>query len=109
MGEVYRARDVALGREVAIKILPPIFALDPARLARFDREAHLLASLNHPNICAIHGIADINGAPGLVLELVEGTTLKEKLESVGASARRTRRGKTTSATRSLRVSASRRR
>ncbi len=96
MGEVYRARDVALGREVAIKILPPIFALDPARLARFDREAHLLASLNHPNICAIHGIADINGAPGLVLELVEGPTLKEKLESVGASDSHTRRGRKTS-------------
>ena len=72
MGEVYRARDMALGRDVAIKILPPIFVVDPDRLARFDREAHLLASLSHPNICAIHGIADINGTPGLVLELVEG-------------------------------------
>jgi serine/threonine-protein kinase len=96
MGEVYRARDAVLGRDVAIKILPPIFALDPERLARFDREAHLLASLNHPNICAIHGLANINGAPGLVLELVEGTTLKDRLEGVGASARRSRRGRKTS-------------
>ena len=109
MGEVYRARDVALGRDVAIKILPPIFAVDPERLARFDREAHLLASLNHPNICAIYGIADINGTPGLVLELVEGATLKEKLESVGASGRPTRRGKKTSSRAQPRVSASRRR
>jgi serine/threonine-protein kinase len=96
MGEVYRARDATLGRDVAIKILPPILALDPERLARFDREARLLAALNHPNVCAIHGIANINGAPGLVLELVEGTTLKEKLENVKDPARRTRRGKTTS-------------
>ena len=88
MGEVYRARDVALGRDVAIKILPPIFALDPQRLARFDREAHLLAALNHPNVCAIHGLADINGAPGLVLELVEGTTLKDKLDRAAVAARR---------------------
>ena len=78
MGEVFRARDVALGREVAIKILPPSFA-DPERLARFDREARVLASLNHPNICAIHGITDISGTPGLVLELVEGPTLRERL------------------------------
>ena len=78
MGEVFRAI-VALGREVAIKILPPSFASDPERLARFDREARVLASLNHPNICAIHGITDISGTPGLVLELVEGPTLRERL------------------------------
>ena len=78
MGEVFRARDVALGREVAIKILPPSFAVDPERLARFDREARVLASLNHPNICAIHGITDINGTPGLVLELVEGADAPER-------------------------------
>ena len=77
MGEVYRARDMTLGRDVAIKILPPIFVVDPDRLLRFDREARVLASLSHPNICAIHGIADINGTPGLVLELVEGRTLAE--------------------------------
>jgi serine/threonine-protein kinase len=81
MGEVYRARDVALGRDVAIKMLPSIFAQDPERLVRFDREAHLLASLNHPNICAIYGIADIHRTPGLVLELVEGPTLEEKLRN----------------------------
>ena len=72
MGEVYRARDMTLGRDVAIKMLPPIFVVDPDRLSRFDREARVLASLSHPNICAIHGIADINGTPGLVLELVDG-------------------------------------
>ena len=66
MGEVYRARDMTLGRDVAIKLLPPIFVVDPDRLLRFDREARVLASLSHPNICAIHGIADINGTPGLV-------------------------------------------
>ena len=89
MGEVYRARDTTLGRDVAIKILPPIFAADPNRLARFDREAHLLAALNHPNICAIYGIADVNGTPGLVLELVEGPTLAERLAPAAAGHRRT--------------------
>ena len=88
MGEVYRARDMTLGRDVAIKILPPIFVVDPDRLARFDREARLLASLSHPNICAIHGIADINGTPGLVLELVEGHTLAERIGSAAAGRRR---------------------
>ena len=90
MGEVYRARDVMLGREVAIKLLPPVFVVDHGRRARFDREAHVLASLSHPNICAIYGIVNINETPGLVLELVEGTTLKERLESVGASGSQTR-------------------
>jgi Tol biopolymer transport system component len=79
MGEVYRARDMTLGRDVAIKMLPATFSVDPERLARFEREAQLLASLNHPNICAIHGIADIDGTPGLVLELVEGATLAERI------------------------------
>ena len=58
MGEVYRARDTKLGRDVALKILPDAFASDPDRLARFQREAHVLASLNHPNIAAIHGLED---------------------------------------------------
>jgi serine/threonine protein kinase len=89
MGEVYRARDVALGRDVAIKMLPPILVVDPDRLSRFDREARLLASLSHPNICAIHGIASINGTPGLVLELVEGQTLAERIASAPAGRRRT--------------------
>ena len=73
MGEVYRARDTVLKRDVAIKVLPPAFAHEPARLTRFTREAEVLASLNHPNIAAIYGLED--GA--LVMELVEGETLAE--------------------------------
>ena len=61
MGEVYRARDATLGREVAIKVLPAIFTSDPERLGRFEREARLLASLNHPNIATIHGIEHVDG------------------------------------------------
>jgi serine/threonine protein kinase len=79
MGEVYRAHDTKLGRDVAIKILPPIFTSDPERLARFEREARLLASLNHPNIGAIYGLEDVDGVPALILELVEGHTLAERL------------------------------
>ena len=75
MGEVYRARDTRLGRDVAIKILPRLFTSDPERLARFEREARLLAALNHPNIATIHGIEDADGVRALVLELVEGETL----------------------------------
>ena len=77
MGEVWRARDTKLGREVAIKTLPEEFAKDADRLARFEREAKLLASLNHPNIAAIHGFEEDNGTHFLVLELVEGETLAE--------------------------------
>ena len=79
MGEVYRARDVDLNREVALKILPDPFALDPDRLARFKREAQVLASLNHPNIAAIHGFEASNGMQALVLELVEGPTLADRI------------------------------
>src|SRR5512138_76616 len=79
MGEVYRARDKTLNRDVALKILPAEFALDPDRLARFKREAQVLASLNHPNIAAIHGFEDANGTPALVLELVEGPTLADRI------------------------------
>src|SRR6267142_5667562 len=79
MGEVYRARDSRLGRDVAIKALPPAFAADPARLSRFRREAQTLASLNHPNIAAIYGLEEGAGAPHLVLELVEGETLATRL------------------------------
>ena len=75
MGEVWRARDSKLGREVAIKTLPEEFAQDEDRLARFEREAKLLASLNHPNIAAIYGLEEDNGTRFLVLELVEGDTL----------------------------------
>ena len=79
MGEVYRARDTRLGRDVAIKALPPAFAADPARLSRFRREAQTLASLNHPNIAAIYGLEEAGGTPHLVLELVEGETLAARL------------------------------
>src|SRR5437762_10859242 len=75
MGEVYRARDTKLNRDVAIKILPDAFAADPDRMARFAREARVLASLNHPNIAAIYGMED----RALILELVEGPTLEERI------------------------------
>src|SRR5215472_5180035 len=81
MGEVYRALDTKLGREVALKILPPKFAADSSRLARFEREARLLASLNHPNIAAIYGLEHANGIRFLILELVEGPTLSERLKA----------------------------
>ncbi len=79
MGEVYRARDGKLGRDVAIKVLPEAFAADAERLARFRREAQVLASLNHPHIAAIYGLAEADGVEGLVLELVEGETLGERI------------------------------
>jgi eukaryotic-like serine/threonine-protein kinase len=79
MGEVYRARDTKLDRNVAIKILPRVFTGDTDRLARFEREARLLASLNHPHIGAIYGLETIDGSPALVLELVEGETLAERI------------------------------
>ena len=80
MGEVYRARDTDLEREVAIKVLPSSLAADPERLARFRREAQMLASLNHPNIGSIYGLVEVDGVRGLVLELVEGDTLRDMLE-----------------------------
>src|SRR5262245_47306187 len=86
MGEVYRARDTKLNRDVAVKVLPELFALDPDRLARFGREAHVLASLNHPNIAAIYGFEEVPSASSgqaplyaLVLELVEGPTLADRI------------------------------
>ena len=79
MGEVYRARDSKLQRDVALKALPAAFAKDPERLARFRREARTLASLNHPNIAAIYGLEEFEGATCLVLELVEGDTLRGPL------------------------------
>jgi eukaryotic-like serine/threonine-protein kinase len=75
MGEVYRARDTKLNRDVAIKTLPEAFAIDPDRLARFEREAQTLAALNHPNIAHIHGLEIANGIRALVMELVEGEDL----------------------------------
>jgi Tol biopolymer transport system component len=79
MGEVYRARDTKLGREVAIKVLPDAFAQDKERLARFEREARFLASLNHPNIATIHGLEESEAVRYLVMELVEGETLAERI------------------------------
>src|SRR5262245_7235607 len=80
MGEVCRARDIKLGRDVAIKILPDAFAHDPDRLARFRREAHVLASLNHPNIAHIYGLEETADGPiALAMELVEGPTLAGRL------------------------------
>jgi eukaryotic-like serine/threonine-protein kinase len=79
MGEVYRARDTRLGRDVALKVLPERFRLDAARLARFTREAQMLASLNHPNIATLHAVVEIQDAQALVLELVEGDTLAERI------------------------------
>ena len=79
MGEVYRARDTKLNRDVALKVLPPLFAFDPDRLARFRREAQLLAALNHPNIAAIYGFEDSSGVQALVLELVDGPTLADRI------------------------------
>jgi eukaryotic-like serine/threonine-protein kinase len=80
MGEVYRARDSKLGRDVAIRILPSHFTADPERRARFAREARVLATLNHPHIGAIYGFEETDGLSAIVLELVEGPTLAERLE-----------------------------
>jgi serine/threonine protein kinase len=79
MGEVYRARDTKLARDVALKVLPDVFALNPERLARFRREAHVLASLNDPHIASIYGFEESHGTSALVLELVEGMTLSDRL------------------------------
>ena len=79
MGEVYRARDARLGRDVALKVLPAVFANDAERMARFEREAQVLASLNHPNIAALYGFEESGGVRALVMELVEGPTLAERI------------------------------
>jgi serine/threonine-protein kinase len=79
MGEVFRARDTRLGRDVAVKVVPSLFADDPDRTARFAREAHVLASLNHPNIASIYGFEESGGVQALVLELVDGPTLADRL------------------------------
>ncbi len=80
MGEVYRAHDTRLHRDVALKTLPALFALDPDRLARFQREAQVLASLNHSNIAAIYGLEESDGVHALVLELVDGPTLADRID-----------------------------
>ena len=90
MGEVYRARDTRLGREVAIKVLPEHFAADEERLKRFEREAKSLASLNHPNIAQIFGVDQVAGTCFLVLELVPGESIEElqrREPELGATAR----------------------
>ena len=79
MGQVYRATDTKLKRQVAIKILPPSLAADPDRLARFQREAEVLASLNQPNIAAIYGLEESAGITALVMELVEGDDLSQRI------------------------------
>ena len=79
MGEVYRAEDTKLGREVALKVLPEGFAQDPERMERFAREAQVLASLNHPNIAAIYQVEQVDDVQFLVMELVEGDTLEERI------------------------------
>ena len=83
MGEVYRAKDRKLGREVAIKVLPDAFGQDPVRVARFKGEARAAAALNHPNICAIHEVGDHEGQPFIVMELLRGQTLEARLSSQG--------------------------
>src|SRR5438128_5097951 len=79
MGEVYRARDTKLNRDVALKVIPDTFALDPDRISRFTREAQVLSSLNHPQIAAIYGFEDTSAIHALVLELVEGETLADRI------------------------------
>src|ERR1700676_677478 len=78
MGEVYRGRDARLGRDVALKVLPTNLATDTDRMARFQREAQVLASLNHPHIAALYGFEESGGVRALVMELVEGPTLDER-------------------------------
>src|SRR5438128_4506519 len=80
MGEVYRAHDTNLSRDVAIKVLPVALAQDPDRLARFEREAKVLAAMSHPNIAIIHGLENTTSSRAIVMELVEGPTLEDRLE-----------------------------
>src|SRR6188768_3213658 len=89
MGEVYRSHDAKLGRDVAIKILPPAFTTHTDRLARFEREARMLAALNHPNICAIYGFEKADDVRFLVLELVDGVTLAQQLAPEASSRQKT--------------------
>jgi eukaryotic-like serine/threonine-protein kinase len=81
MGEVYRARDARLHRDVAVKILPAAFSRDPVRLSRFQQEARAVASLNHPNIMAIHDFGEHQDSPYIVAELLEGETLRDRMRS----------------------------
>ncbi len=94
MGEVYRARETKLGREVALKVLPAAMANDAERMARFQREAQVLASLNHPNIASIYGLEESGGVRALVMELVEGPTLAERLSAARVPSPASRRSET---------------
>jgi serine/threonine protein kinase len=87
MGEVYRGRDTKLDREVAVKVLPGSLARDPKRLARFEREAKVLASLNHPNIAQIYGVQEAEGYQALVMELVTGQTLAARIKKLARAYR----------------------
>jgi serine/threonine protein kinase len=80
MGEVWRAQDTTLGREVAIKVLPEAFTADAERLARFEREARVLATFNHPRIAGIYGLEDVDGRKLLVMQMAEGETLAERID-----------------------------
>src|SRR6478752_315064 len=80
MGEVYKARDTRLDRTVAIKVMPPGLAGDPQFRARFDREAHAISQLQHPHICTLHDVGDIEGTAFLVMELLQGQTLADRLK-----------------------------
>src|SRR4030095_4312221 len=91
MGEVYRAKDTRLRRDVAIKVLPPSFSADPDRVQRFEREAQVLAALNHPHIGAIYGLEEAGEAYGLVLERGEGPTLQYRLKAGAIPMREVRR------------------
>jgi hypothetical protein len=96
MGEVYRARDTELRRDVALKVLPPGVTRDADRLARFEREARMLASLNHPNIAAIYGVVRAEGVVALILELVEGQTLADRIAAKARGSRKPALGSTAS-------------
>ena len=89
MGEVYRARDARLHRDVAIKVLPAAFAADPERMARFEQEARAAAALNHPNILAVHDLGQYEGSPFIVTELLDGMSLREMLQGGPLPARKT--------------------
>ena len=88
MGEVYQAADTKLGRSVAIKVLPEAFSRDSETIARFQREARVLASLNHPNVAAVYGFEEVNGRHFLVMELVPGETLEERIRRGAIPCRR---------------------
>src|SRR5207253_8559972 len=87
MGEVYRARDTRIGRDVAFKVLPPAFALDGDRLRRFELEARAAGTLNHPNLVTVYDLGTDNGTPYVAMELLEGETLREKMELNGSAVR----------------------